>query len=311
MSGGVKTGTVTGGPATYSVAVTGMTTSGTVVASIAAARATDIAGNNNSASTSTDNTVSWDSVAPTVTINQAGGQADPTGTSPITFTVVFSETVTGFATGDITISGTAGGTKTATVSGGPTTYSVAVTGMTTPGTVITYQAGVAADTAGNPNAASTSVDNTVTWDNVAPTATIHLQAGSDSGSSNADDITNAATLMFDVTFSEPVAGLAAGDFFERRHGGRLRRGSSSRFGAGYIVTLTGCGSGTVILRLAAAGVTDRWQPKCDDERLDRHGRPNRPERDHQPVGRPGRPDQREPDRLHGRLQRDRDRLRDR
>ena len=70
---------------------------------------------------------------------------------------------------------------------------------------------VAADTAGNPNAASTSVDNTVTWDNVAPTATIHLQAGSDSGSSNADDITNAATLMFDVTFSEPVAGLAAGD----------------------------------------------------------------------------------------------------
>ena len=123
---------------------------------------------NNNASTSTDNTVSWDSVAPTVTINQAGGQADPTGTSPITFTVVFSETVTGFATGDITISGTAGGTKTATVSGGPTTYSVAVTGMTTPGTVITsVGAGVAADTAGNPNAASTSVDNTVTWDNVA------------------------------------------------------------------------------------------------------------------------------------------------
>ncbi len=37
-----------------------MTTSGTVVATIAASRATDLAGNNNAASTSTDNTVTWD-----------------------------------------------------------------------------------------------------------------------------------------------------------------------------------------------------------------------------------------------------------
>ena len=33
---------------------------------------------------------------PTVTINQAAGQADPTNASPINFTVVFSEAVTGF-----------------------------------------------------------------------------------------------------------------------------------------------------------------------------------------------------------------------
>ena len=48
--------------------------------------------------------------APTVTINQAAGQADPTNASPINFTVMFSETVTGFATGDVTLSGTAGAT---------------------------------------------------------------------------------------------------------------------------------------------------------------------------------------------------------
>ncbi len=61
---------------------------------------------------------------PTVTINQAVGQADPTATSPIHFTAVFSEAVTGFETGDVNLSGTAGAT-TATVSGSatiPTTW---------------------------------------------------------------------------------------------------------------------------------------------------------------------------------------------
>ena len=67
-------------------------------------------------STSTDITVAWAPGSPTVTINQAAGQVDPTSTSPINFTVVFSIAVTGFTTGDVTIAGTAGGTKTATVS---------------------------------------------------------------------------------------------------------------------------------------------------------------------------------------------------
>ena len=38
-----------------------------------------------------------------MTINQAAGQADPTSASPINFTVVFSEPVTDFATGDVTL----------------------------------------------------------------------------------------------------------------------------------------------------------------------------------------------------------------
>ena len=105
-----------------------------------------------------------DTIPPSVTIDQAVGQADPTGTSYINFTVVFSESVSNFATGDVTITGTAGGTKTATVTGSGTTYNVAVTGMTTAGTVIaTIAAGVATDAAGNGNTASTSTDNTVTW----------------------------------------------------------------------------------------------------------------------------------------------------
>ena len=46
---------------------------------------------------------------PTVTINQAAGQADPTNARPINFDVVFSEPVTGFAATDVALAGTAGG----------------------------------------------------------------------------------------------------------------------------------------------------------------------------------------------------------
>jgi hypothetical protein len=102
-------------------------------------------------------------LAPTVTINQASGQADPTGVSPINFTVVFSQATTTFGTGDVTLSGTAGAT-TATVTGSGTTYTVAVSGMIANGSVIAMvTAGVATDLAGNPNLASTSTDNTVTF----------------------------------------------------------------------------------------------------------------------------------------------------
>jgi hypothetical protein len=168
-AGGSKTVTVTGGPSTYTVAVNGLTSSGTVIATIPAGGATDAAGNGNTASTSTDNTVTFqappppDTTAPTVTINQAAGQADPTSTAPITFTAVFSEPVSDFTGSDVTINGTAGGSKTVAVTEGPSTYTVAVNGLTTGGTVIaTIPAGGATDAAGNGNTASTSTDNTVT-----------------------------------------------------------------------------------------------------------------------------------------------------
>src|SRR5207253_4741128 len=74
--------------------------------------------------------------APAVTIDKAASQADPTNTSPINFTAVFSEPVSGFSGAGVTISGAAGGTKTVTVSGGPSTYTLPVSGMSTDGTAI-------------------------------------------------------------------------------------------------------------------------------------------------------------------------------
>jgi hypothetical protein len=144
-----------------------------------------------------------DTVVPTVTINQAAGQADPTNSSPINFTVVFSESVTGFTGSDVTLSGTAGAT-TVTVTGSGTTYNVAVSGMTGSGSVTaTINANVASDAAGNGNSASTSTDNTVTYDtSLAPTVTIDQAAGQ-------ADPTNASPINFTVVFSESVSGFNA------------------------------------------------------------------------------------------------------
>lgn len=108
-----------------------------------------------------------DGVVPTVTINQAAGQADPTNASPINFTVVFSEAVTGFINTDVSLSSTAGAVSATVTPSGPndgTTYTVAVSGMTIEGTVsASIAANMATDAAGNGNTASTSTDNTVAF----------------------------------------------------------------------------------------------------------------------------------------------------
>jgi hypothetical protein len=113
----------------------------------------------------TDATLTVDTVAPTVTINQAATQVDPTNTSPILFTAVFSEAVTGFTGADISFTGsTATGTKSATVSGTGPTYTVSVSGMTGSGTVVvSIPAAAVVDLIGNTNLASTSTDSSVTY----------------------------------------------------------------------------------------------------------------------------------------------------
>jgi len=125
--------------------------------------------------------VPYDSTNPTVTINQPGTQGDPTSASPINFTAVFSKLVTGFATGDVTLTGAAGattGTVTEIAPNDGTTYNVAVSGMTGSGTVIAAIAAEKAnDAAGNPNVASTSTDHTVIYDVTAPTLTLIANPG--------------------------------------------------------------------------------------------------------------------------------------
>src|SRR5207302_1801753 len=165
---------------TTSFADTGLSPSTTYNYTVAAY---DAAGNLSAQSSSASATTPAppDTTPPSVTINQAAGQVDPTNTSPINFTTGISEPISGFSGAGVTISGTTGGTKTVTVSGGPSTYNVAVSGMSTAGTVIaSIAAGVAQDAASNLNTASTSTDNSVSFtppDTTPPTVTIDKAAG--------------------------------------------------------------------------------------------------------------------------------------
>src|SRR5436190_629562 len=222
-----------------SFANTGLSPSTTYSYTVAAY---DAAGNLSAQSSSASATTPAppDTTPPAVTINQAAGQADPTSSSPINFTAVFSEPVSGFSGAGVTISGTAGGTKTVTVSGGPSnftavfsepvsgfssagvtlsgtaggtktaavsggpsTYNVAVSGMTTAGTVLaSIAAGVASDAAGNGNTASTSTDNSVSFTPSATTAPTHTHH--DSGSQR--EPTRSSPPNFTANTSNPING---------------------------------------------------------------------------------------------------------
>ena len=250
--GGTPAAAVTGGPSVYNVAVTGMTGNGNLLVSIPAGSAVDASNNPNPLSIAAY--VVFDTGAPTSTINQAVGQSDPAILGPINFTVAFNEAVTGFIASDIVITGTAGGTKVATVTGGPATYNVAISGMTTGGTVIiNFAAGAATDLAGNTSALPVVTDNTVTWtpDVTAPTVTINK------GASQADP-TSASPILFDVVFSEVVTGFTAADisFTGSTVGGTLAAAISGT-GPTYTVTVTGMTTdGNVVASIPATSVVD-------------------------------------------------------
>ncbi|MDQ5846908.1 MAG: Ig-like domain-containing protein [Acidobacteriota bacterium] len=154
-------------------------------------------------------TDSWsmDATGPTVTINQASGQADPTSSSPINFTVVFNEAVANFVTGDVTFSGAGATTATVTETApnNGTTYNVEITGMNTSGTVTaSLLAGVASDALGNLSQASTSTDNSVTFNLVTNAAPVLDNTGNMSLTSINEDVPNASnpgTLVADIILS--------------------------------------------------------------------------------------------------------------
>ena len=160
--GGTLAAAVTG-TNPYNIAVTGMTGNGVVVVSIPNAAATDATGTPFPASGTA--TVTFDTTAPTVTINKAASQLDPTTSPMINFDVVFSEAVTGFTAADISFTGsTVTGTLSGVIVGSGATYTVFTNGATGAGNVVaSIPAGAATDAAGNTSAASTSSDNVVAF----------------------------------------------------------------------------------------------------------------------------------------------------
>jgi probable HAF family extracellular repeat protein len=252
---GTLVATVTGSGRVYAVTVTGMNGFGTVTANIPAAAGIDDFGEATATSASTDNTVTFNNVVPTVTIDQGTTQLDPTDSSPITFGVYFSQPVAGFDGSDVMFTGsTVGGALMATVSGVSPgqDYTVSVTGMAGIGTVVaSIQAGTAVNNVGTANAASTSTDNVVTFDDLPPAVIIDQSAGQ-------ADPTKIGPIIFTVHFSEYVTGFDESDisFVGSTVGGALVA-SVSGSGADYELLVTGMsGQGTVVARIPTGAAID-------------------------------------------------------
>jgi hypothetical protein len=219
---------------TYTASIT-PAAAGTVTVNIAGSVATDAAGNNNSAATALSRV--FDNVAPTVTISSSA--ANPTNASPIPVTITFSESVTGFVVGDISVTnGTAGSFATINAY----TYTASITPATAGTVTINVAGSVATDAAGNNNIAATTL--TRVFDNVAPTVTI---------SSSATDPTNTSSIPVTITFSESVTGFVVGDI-------SVTNGTAGSFSTintyTYTAIITPAAVGTVTVNVDASVATD-------------------------------------------------------
>ncbi|MBI2931486.1 MAG: hypothetical protein HYY16_07525, partial [Planctomycetes bacterium] len=176
-----------------------------------------------------------DKTGPTVSVTPDGTS---TNSSPITFTITFSESVTGLTAAEISITnGTPGA-----LSGSGTTYAIPVT--PTADGAIALQVPVAAAQDDAANATSPSNVASVTYDSTPPTVTSITRAS--------PDPTNAAFVDFTVTISEPVSNVDTADFSLTTTGAVSSPSVSGVSGSGtaYTITVdTGTGDGTLRLDL--------------------------------------------------------------
>ena len=144
-----------------------------------------------------------DVTRPSVTVTKGATQADPTNGRSVVFDVVFSEPVTGLTDSSFTYGGTAGGFATHTLTGSGSTYTLTLSGATAvDGTlIVSLGAGEAFDAGGNANAASTSTDNSVTYDGTAPTVTLSTPA-------NNAALTSVTSTAITGTASDATSGVA-------------------------------------------------------------------------------------------------------
>ena len=241
--GGTATASITDWSATDNTIFTAEitpTTSGTVTLDIAADVATDAANNNNTAALTQTLTVNVD--APNVIIDVPS----ETQNGVFTATITFTETVSDFVQGDLSL----GGIATASITDWNTTDNTVFTATITPitsGTVtLDIAADVATDAANNNNTAA--LTQTVTVDVDAPSVTISVPSGTQN---SAFDVT--------ITFTESVYNFVQDDLSLE---GSTATATITAWSADtdnavvYTATITPTMSGTVVLNVAADVATD-------------------------------------------------------
>ncbi len=168
------------------------TADGTPTVDVASNVATDAAGNGNT--TATQLSVTYDGTRPTVSL--ATTSSSPTNSNTIPVTITFSESITGFESGDLTVSGAT--IENFTGSGADYSFDLIPTGDGS--LTVDVASDVAMDAAGNGNTASTQLS--VIYDGTEPAISI---------SSTSTDPTNDHPIPVTITFSESVTGFESGD----------------------------------------------------------------------------------------------------
>lgn len=176
-----------------------------------------------------------DVTAPTVVLSsETVSQNGTTATSPVSMTATFSESVTGFTVGDVTVSGgTAGG-----FSGSGSSYAFTVTPSGQGAVSVSIASGVCQDAAGNQNQASSAYE--FTYDSQAPTVVLSAVNAATNAAVATGSVIAQIALTVSVSFSEAVTGVAQGDF-------AVSGGTISNFSVG-------SGGGTFTLTPSADGV---------------------------------------------------------
>ena len=236
LTGATATATLTGSGTTYTATIT-PTSTGTLTIQVPANGAQDAAGNYNTAATA--KTVQVDITKPTVTIEVPSGEQ----TGEFDVTITFSESVTGFVAGDITLTGV---TATATLTGSGTTYTATITPTSTGTLTIQVPANVAQDTADNYNTASQT--HTVQVDVTKPTVSISVPSGVQTGEF---DVT--------ITFSEAVNGFVQNELTFTTTGtssATITNWTGQDGDTTYTATILPSGTGNLVFNVAANVATD-------------------------------------------------------
>jgi|GEM_PF-2347922 len=181
-----------------------------------------------------------DKTAPTVAISSTTANGGNTSTSPIAYTVTFSESVTGFVAGDVAVGN---GTLSGFTAVNGTTYTFNVTPSANGAVTVNIAANVAVDAVGNGNTAASQYSLTYTAPNVTVTSVTRLTPSP----------TATNTVSYRVVFSGTVTGLSASNFNLTTSAGLSGTIITSVFGSGTTYTVvvnTGTGSGTLTLNVA-------------------------------------------------------------
>ena len=158
-------------------------------------------------------------------------------------TFTFTETVSGFAQSDVSLSGSAASITSWSTNGDATVYTATIT-PTASGTVtIGAPANVATDSANNQNTAATS--KTVTVDVDKPTVTIGVPSDTQTGAFDAT-----------ITFSEAVSGFTQFDVSLSGSAASITSWSTNGDATVYTATITPTASGTVTIGAPANVATD-------------------------------------------------------